>query len=145
MNFWANKLAANRQHPTAPQHVPPPQQQTQPQQYRTWWDDIPTPQPAQPEPQLQQPQPQFSVPQQARGIHAANTCPECGGSSYMSVKPDGITSIHGPARSRCFDCGYPYVQMGSRNVGIAGDGKVHASRQVHDGSSQVMPGFIAHL
>ncbi|WP_344585692.1 hypothetical protein [Nonomuraea roseoviolacea] len=63
----------------------------------------------------------------------------------MSVVPEGPSLMTGPARARCFDCGYPYVQSGSGSVGIKGSGEVTASRQVHDGTSQVVSGFIAHL
>lgn len=91
--WWANKLAG--QQPQVPQGRPDP-----------------TP----PMPQSQQPMqvmPSFQA-QPAERAHSAKqtaTCPDCGSSNYMAIQN---------AAPRCFDCGYPLEQSGSRFGNLAG-------------------------
>lgn len=142
-NFWANKLGVSKT--PAPNHKP------YVPSARPWWDDRPLPQPQAPQhpaqPQQQRPvQPQPSVPQRP-GM--SDTCPNprCGSVNYITAIPEGVSSVMmGNARAHCFDCGYPYVQSGSGGLGHASkDANATPSRQIHDGSSQVVTEVIAHL
>jgi hypothetical protein len=59
------------------------------------------------------PMPSFQ-PQQTTRAQSANqtsSCPDCGSANYMSVAS---------AAPRCFDCGYPLEQSGSRYGSLAG-------------------------
>lgn len=42
----------------------------------------------------------------------AGQCPHCGSNNYFSRREGAVTTDHGvvPARSECFDCGYPLRQ-----------------------------------
>ena len=97
-DWWAKQLGAQ---PQAPQQVP-----------------VTAPRPANnPMPPSQQPMTQFQPvqPQQpaSRAQSALQTasCPECGGTNYMSVQK---------AAPRCYDCGYPISQSGSRYGSLTG-------------------------
>ena len=97
-DWWAKQLGAQ---PQAPQQVP-----------------TAAPRPANnPMPPSQQPMTQFQPvqPQQpaSRAQSASQTasCPECGGTNYMSVQK---------AAPRCYDCGYPISQSGSRYGSLTG-------------------------
>jgi len=95
-DWWAKQLGAQ---PQAPQQVP-----------------VAAPRPANnPMPPSQQPMTQFQQPQQpaSRAQSASQTasCPECGGTNYMSVQK---------AAARCYDCGYPISQSGSRYGSLTG-------------------------
>ncbi len=97
-DWWAKQLGAQ---PQAPQQVP-----------------VAAPRPANnPMPPSQQPMTQFQPvqPQQpaSRAQSALQTasCPECGGTNYMSVQK---------AAPRCYDCGYPISQSGSRYGSLTG-------------------------
>jgi hypothetical protein len=95
-DWWAKQLGAQ---PQAPQQVP-----------------VTAPRPANnPMPPSQQPMTQFQQPQQqaSRAQSALQTasCPECGGTNYMSVQK---------AAPRCYDCGYPISQSGSRYGSLTG-------------------------
>lgn len=142
-NFWAEKLGTNRPGNPAPQQYVPSS--------RPWWDERPLP-PAQPPqaPQQYQQMPQQEAeyaPRQARSARQKQRCPECDSANYMAVAAEGVSSsLTGPARAHCWDCGYPYVQSGSGGLGHSSkDAKATPSRQIHDGSSQVIPGFITHI
>ena len=100
--WWANRLAA---------------QQPQVQQGR------PDPTPPMPPSQVpMQPMPSFQAPQTQRAQSASQvaTCPDCGSSNYMSVAN---------AAPRCFDCGYPLEQSGSRYGNLAGAHVEGAAKQ----------------
>lgn len=91
-DWWARKLQ---------QQAPPPQQR---------------PDPTPPMPMSQQPMatlPQLQQPSNERAQSASQTatCPDCGSGNYMSVAN---------AAPRCFDCGYPLEQSGSRYGSLAG-------------------------
>lgn len=95
-DWWAKQLGAQ---PQAPQQVP-----------------VAAPRSANnPMPPSQQPMTQFQQPQQpaSRAQSASQTasCPECGGTNYMSVQN---------AAARCYDCGYPISQSGSRYGSLTG-------------------------
>lgn len=92
--WWANKLAG--------------QQQAQVPQGR--------PDPTPPMPPSQQPlqvMPQFQAQptERAQSARQTATCPDCGSSNYMAIQN---------AAPRCFDCGYPLEQSGSRFGNLAG-------------------------
>ena len=92
-DWWANKLAGTT--PQVPQGRPDP-----------------TP----PMPPSQQPMaqmPAFQAPQTTRAQSASQTatCPDCGSGNYMVIQN---------AAPRCYDCGYPIQQSGSRFGGLAG-------------------------
>lgn len=81
-----------------------------------------TPPPAQrvannPMPPSQQPMTPYTPPQQqqpaskAQSASQVQSCPECGGNNYMSVQN---------AAPRCYDCGYPIQQSGSRYGALTG-------------------------
>ena len=88
-SWWANKLA--QQTPQVAQGRPNP---TPPMP--------PTQQPMAPMPSFQQsPNPA----ERAASARQTATCPECGSGNYMAVQNAG---------ARCYDCGYPIQQSGSR-------------------------------
>ena len=98
-DWWAKQLGAQ---PQAPQQQVP----------------VAAPRPVNnPMPPSQQPMAQFQPvqPQQpaSRAQSASQTaaCPECGGTNYMSVQN---------AAARCYDCGYPISQSGSRYGSLTG-------------------------
>jgi ribosomal protein L37AE/L43A len=68
-------------------------------------------------PLSQQPMTRFEppVPQQsntkAQSAKQIQTCPECGSNNYMSVAN---------AAPRCYDCGYPLSQSGSKFGSLTG-------------------------
>ena len=66
-----------------------------------------------PSQQPMQPMPSFQNPQAERAQSAKQTatCPECGSVNYMAVSN---------AAPRCYDCGYPISQSGSRYGNLAG-------------------------
>lgn len=72
-----------------------------------------------PMPPSQQPMTPYRAPQQqppsvSKAQSAAQTqpCPECGGNNYMS--PSQTVAL------RCYDCGYPISQSGSRYGALTG-------------------------
>jgi hypothetical protein len=90
-----------------------------------WWaKKLGNPQPQQPGrpdpspamPPSQQPMavmPNFQKPQTERAQSAKQTatCPDCGSNNYMAIQN---------AAPRCFDCGYPLEQSGSRFGNLSG-------------------------
>jgi hypothetical protein len=104
-DWWASKLAGN-----APQA---PAQQGRPM-------NMP------PMPPSQQPLPQMPAFQQTQASRAQSSnqtasCPDCGSNNYMAIQN---------AAPRCFDCGYPLEQSGSRFGNLTGahvDGPAKAS------------------
>jgi ribosomal protein S27AE len=49
--------------------------------------------------------------QRAQSANQTQTCPECGSANYMAVANAG---------ARCYDCGYPIQQSGSRYGSLTG-------------------------
>ena len=83
-------------------------QPAQPQQARP--ADVPMPPSQQPMTPYQAPQPQ--APSLRIGSASqTQSCPECGGNNYMAVQN---------AAPRCYDCGYPISQSGSRYGALTG-------------------------
>jgi hypothetical protein len=103
-DWWSKKLNNLPQQPqvTRPDPTPPMP---------------PSQRPMAPMPAFQQPQ----TPVQAQSAFQNDSCPDCRSSNYFSVQN---------ARPRCFDCGYPTEQSGSRYGSLAGasvDGPVKSS------------------
>jgi hypothetical protein len=96
-DWWAKQLGAQPQAPQPQVPVAPPRQINNPM------------------PPSQQPMTQFQQPQQpvSRAQSASQTasCPECGGTNYLAVQN---------ATPRCYDCGYPISQSGSRYGSLTG-------------------------
>ncbi|CAB4179197.1 hypothetical protein UFOVP1033_60 [uncultured Caudovirales phage] len=97
-DWWAKQLGTQQPQPSVPITAPrqtnnpmPPSQQPMTQ--------------FQPPPQPQQPT------SKAQSASQTATCPECGGTNYMSVQK---------AAPRCYDCGYPISQSGSRYGSLTG-------------------------
>lgn len=93
-DWWAKQLGAQ---PAAPQ-------QTRPANV--------------PMPPSQQPMTPYTPPQQPQqpslrigSAKQTESCPECGGNNYMAVQN---------AAPRCYDCGYPINQSGSRYGSLTG-------------------------
>lgn len=93
-DWWAKQLGVK----------PTPQTAAQPQ-------NMPMPPSQQPMTPYVQPQQQ---PQQTKAVSATQTqrCPECGGNNYMTPRQD--------IALRCYDCGYPVQQSGSRYGALTG-------------------------
>ena len=94
-----------------------------------WWNKQLGVQPAQqqaqqpratnmPSPPSQQPMTPFVAPQpqapasKAKSATQTELCPNCSGNNYMSPAPN--------IALRCYDCGYPLEQSGSRYGSLAG-------------------------
>ena len=92
-----------------------------------WWakqlrTNVPQPAPRvnnNPMPPSQQPMTPYVPPQQqppapskAQSVSQNQPCPECGGGNYMS--PSQTVAL------RCYDCGYPISQSGSRYGALTG-------------------------
>jgi hypothetical protein len=106
-DWWAKKLGN-----------PQPVQQGRP--------DPTPPMPASQQPMAQMPQFQAPTPEVTSRLapsSASNaSCPDCGSGNYMSPSPQ--------IALRCYDCGYPVSQSGSRFGGLAGakvEGSVKAA------------------
>jgi ribosomal protein S27AE len=77
-------------------------------------------------PPSQQPMAQMPVFQQpqttkAQSASQNNFCPDCGSGNYMAPNPQ--------IALRCYDCGYPISQSGSRFGGLAGAHVEGAAKQ----------------
>lgn len=96
-DWWAKKL--NNQPPQQPQVGRPDPTPRMP----------PSQQPMQVMPTFQQSQAQAS--ERAQSARQTASCPECGSSNYMAVQN---------AAARCYDCGYPISQSGSRYGSLTG-------------------------
>lgn len=100
-DWWAKRLGGN---PQVSQGRPDPTPQMPPSQ-----------QPMSPMPQFQ------TQPTRAQSASQTATCPNCGSSNYMAIQNSA---------PRCFDCGYPVEQSGSRHGSLAGanvQGEVQAA------------------
>lgn len=100
--------------------------------------DIPMPPSQQPMTRYTPPQQQIA-PQKAQSASQTDFCPTCGSSNYMSVQN---------AQKRCYDCGYPLEQSGSRYGSLTGaqvEGPVKGSLG-NDGTSNWNPqGIIGRI
>lgn len=122
-DWWAKKLQ---------------QQQPQVQQYR--------PDPTPPMPQSQQPMaamPSFqqtaNTSERAQSAKQTASCPDCGSVNYMAVAN---------AAPRCYDCGYPISQSGSKFGTLTGAHVEGAAKQSlgNDGTSNWNPqGIIGRI
>ena len=106
-DWWANKLA----------------QQTggQPTQGRPT-NNIPMPPSQQPMQAMPTFQPNQTSSRQLPSASQTSSCPDCGSGNYLSPNPQTIAF-------RCYDCGYPISQSGSRFGGLAGAHVEGAARQ----------------
>ena len=93
-NWWANKLG---------QQTPAPAQQPRPV-------NMPMPPSQQPMTQYVPPQPSAPL-SKAQSAAQTQSCPNCSSNNYMSVAG---------AKLRCYDCGYPLEQSGSRYGSLTG-------------------------
>jgi ribosomal protein L37E len=94
----------------------------------------PSQQPMAPMPTFQQ-QPT----ERAQSAKQTLTCPDCGSANYMSVAN---------AAPRCFDCGYPLEQSGSRYGSLAGahtEGSAKASMGNNPTSNWNPQGIIGRI
>lgn len=103
-NWWANKLGQQ------------PAQQPRPA-------DMPMPPSQQPMTPYVPPAPQaHSAVSKAQSANQTQSCPDCGSGNYFSVNN---------ATTRCYDCGYPLQQSGSKYGSLTGakvEGPVKSSR-----------------
>lgn len=99
-DWWANKLAQTQpQQPVGrPANMPPMPASQVPMQA------MPSFQPAYPQTPQARPM--------AESAKQSYTCPECGSGNYMSPNPQ--------IALRCYDCGYPVSQSGSRYGALTG-------------------------
>ena len=103
-DWWAKQLGTN-----VPQPAP----------------RVNNPMPPSQQPMAPMPQPVY-VPPASKAQSASQTasCPECGGNNYMAVQN---------AAPRCYDCGYPISQSGSRYGALTG-AKVEGSAKQASGN-----------
>ena len=105
-NWWAQKLAQQSgQAAPVPQgrpaNMPPMPPSQQPMQVMP---------PFQAQPQTK-----------AQSANQSASCPDCGSGNYFSATPQ--------TQQRCYDCGYPVQQSGSRFGGLAGANVEGAAKQ----------------
>jgi ribosomal protein S27E len=110
-NWWAEKLAQQIGQPPAQQGRPDPSPAMPPSQ-----------QPMQAMPSFQ-PQVEQTKAQSAK---QSASCPDCGSGNYFSASAQ--TAL------RCYDCGYPVQQSGSRFGGLAGAHVQGAAKPAHGNS-----------
>lgn len=103
-DWWANKLA---------------QQNGQPQVGRPI-NNIPMPPSQQPMQAMPTFQPNPTPTRQLPSSSQTASCPDCGSNNYMAIQN---------AAPRCFDCGYPLEQSGSRFGNLAGAHVEGAAKQ----------------
>lgn len=122
-DWWANRLA--QQQPQVPQGRPsniPPMPPSQ--------------QPMAPMPTFQ---PQAPSASRAQSSQQTSTCPECGSANFMAVAN---------AAPRCYDCGYPISQSGSRYGSLTGanvEGTAKASMGNNPTSNWNPQGIIGRI
>lgn len=105
-DWWASKLA--KQNPQqAPQVGRPANMPPMP----------PSQVPMTPMPTFQQPSPTSK----AQSANIYDSCPDCGSGNFFSATPQ--------TAKRCYDCGYPVQQSGSRFGGLAGANVEGAAKQ----------------
>jgi len=108
--WWANKLA--QQNPQVQQGRPDPTPTMPPSQ-----------QPMAPMPSFQQAP---TATTRASSASQTASCPDCGSGNYFSVQN---------AAPRCYDCGYPIQQSGSRYGSLAGAHVEGATQQAQGNST----------
>ena len=91
-DWWAKQLGIRQ----TPQAAPQPQNMPMPPSQQPMTPYVP-PQPPQPT--------------KAQSANQNQSCPECGSANYMSVAN---------AAPRCYDCGYPLQQSGSKYGSLTG-------------------------
>lgn len=118
-----------------------------------WWakqlgSTSATPQPRptnNPMPPTQQPMTPYVAPQPQKPVSKAQSanqtasCPECGGTNYMSVQN---------AAPRCYDCGYPLSQSGSKYGSLTGakvEGSAKGARGNDTASNWNPQGIIGRI
>jgi hypothetical protein len=124
-DWWANKLA---------------QQNGQPQVGRPV-NNVPMPPSQQPLPVMPQFQPNTQTTRQLPSASQNTACPDCGSNNYLSPNPQTIAF-------RCYDCGYPISQSGSRFGGLSGAHVEGAAKQAtgNDATSNWNPqGIIGRI
>lgn len=94
-DWWAQKLGNQ---PSAPNRAPLSAPISAPSQM-----------PMAPMPVFQQSQ---QAPTKAQSANQTATCPDCGSGNYFSATPQ--------TQQRCYDCGYPVQQSGSRYGSLTG-------------------------
>lgn len=78
-----------------------------------------------PMPPSQQPMTTFQQPapmSKAQSSTQTQLCPDCGGGNYMTVQN---------AAARCYDCGYPLTQAGSRYGALTGASVEGSAKQAN--------------
>lgn len=130
-DWWAKKLAQPQQ---PQQNQPAPQQPTYPQR------DANMPVAPSQVPMTPFEQPQSANPaSKAQSSRQTESCPDCGSPNYLSVQN---------TRPRCYDCGYPLEQSGSKFGSLTGahvEGNPKAARgndQVNNYNPQQIVGRI---
>lgn len=109
-DWWAQKLAQTQ--PQAPQGRPV--------------NNVPMP-PSQ-QPMQAMPSFQSAAPtERAASAKQTATCPECGSANYMAVQN---------AAPRCYDCGYPITQSGSRYGSLTGAHVEGSAKQASGNNTQ---------
>ena len=122
-DWWAKKLESAGRNTITPRPDPTPQMP-------------PSQQPMQAMPTFQPNQP---TTRQLPSSSQTASCPDCGSSNYMAIQN---------AAPRCFDCGYPLEQSGSRFGNLAGAHVEGAAKQAtgNDGTSNWNPqGIIGRI
>lgn len=121
-NWWAQKLNGVQPAPTGRPDPTPAMPPTQ--------------LPMTPMPTFQQPSPAG----RAQSAQQTQTCPDCGSANFMRADQNSAP--------RCFDCGYPVNQSGSR-YGNLSTARVEGAAQAslgNDATSNWNPqGIIGHL
>jgi hypothetical protein len=117
-----------------------------------WWakqlgtqPQAPAPRPANnPMPPSQQPMTPYVAPQpqvaatKAQSANQTQSCPECGGNNYMTPQQN--------IAPRCYDCGYPVGQSGSRygaltGAKVEGSAKQAIGNEVQSGWNPMPAGY----
>lgn len=111
-DWWASKLANTQpQAPVGrPTNLPPMPPSQQPMQVMPSFQQAQTP-----------------STERAASSKQTATCPECGSGNYMAVAN---------AAPRCYDCGYPISQSGSRYGSLTGAHVEGAAKQASGNNTQ---------
>ena len=98
----------------------------------------PMPPSQQPMTPYQTPQPQQVAVTKAQSANQTQLCPECGGNNYMTPSQT--------IAPRCYDCGYPVGQSGSRygaltGARVEGNAKAALGNEVQSGWNPMPAGY----
>ena len=98
----------------------------------------PMPPSQQPMTPYQAPQPQQVAVTKAQSANQTQLCPECGGNNYMTPSQT--------IAPRCYDCGYPVGQSGSRygaltGARVEGNAKAALGNEVQSGWNPMPAGY----